>query len=674
MTILQKIISLIFLLLIFSVSTLFAYEVDIKADSLTYEQEYGVITASGNITLDWLGKVLQADNIEVTIPAKKLKADGNVSIKESSNTIFADSVEYSMEEEAGTISNSKGCSMPIFFKAEKMIKISSDTYEIENVTISNCDLDNPHHYVFAKKGVLVVDKKISVSKAIYYVGKIPVFYLPKYTRGLSGGDGKFSYEIEPGYINEGGLSLKTKLKYKFTKKFDGKLLLDYLGSIGEGAGLEFNYYDPKKIKASIFGYGALYRKDDSQRWSVQPSYWQRINDYWTVQAKGEFQSDSQFNNTYQLDNWNRTANTRKSYLSFTRQSSASNLRILSELYQLYDANDRIRPGSYLQLPQVYFSIYPKKKFGVTNNFTFNFENRTDYNIAISSDDFSYVLANADYNMTKDYKISKRFTLKPTLGIKEEFKSKKHYYEQDPIAVANYYGSLNARYRLASWIDFNFNYEARLRSSENSLMIDTDAVDKGFAKNALLFNNYMYLSSNLILRNYTGYDFRESDVVFADNGYKNWYPLISELTYVPSSKVTVYLRQQQDLDPFKFKNFQLDTKFGQIEKLYFTFGSFYYDYRPEEVDIVTGIGFWLNAKWRFDYTIRTTCKFTEIYFGGHDQEFKLYRDMHCFNLGGSIRVRDDYYETFLKFEMKTNVPTLIKKDGTKEIENEFYPWR
>ena len=674
MTIPKKIISLTFLFLIFVLSNSFAYEADITADSLTYQQDSGVIKASGNIKLDWLGKVLEADNIEVTIPAKKLKADGNVSIMESSNTIFADSVEYSMDEEAGTISNSKGCSMPIFFRAEKMIKISSDTYKIENVTISNCDLDNPHHHVFAKEGILVVDKKISVSKAIYYVGKIPIFYLPKYTRYLSGGDGKFSYEIEPGYINEGGLSLKTKLKYKFTKKFDGKLLLDYLGSTGEGAGLEFNYYDPKKIKATIYGYGALYTKNDSQRWSVQPSYWQRINDYWTVQAKGEFQSDSQFNNTYQLDNWNRTANTRKSYVSFSRQSSASNLRILSELYQLYDPNDNIRTGSYLQLPQVYFSIYPKKKFGVTNNFTFNFENRTDYNIAISSDDFNYVLANADYNVTKDYKISKRFTLKPTLGIKEEFRSKNNYVDEEAVSVTNYYGSLNARYRLASWVDFNFNYEARLRTAQNTLMIDSDATDKGFAKNNLLFNNYMYLSSNLILRNYTGYDFRNLDAIVLDTGYKHWYPLISKLTYVPSSKVTVYLRQQQDLDPFKFNNFQLDTKFGQIERFYFTFGSFYYAYRPEEVDIVTGIGFWLNAKWRFDYTIRTTCKFTELYFGGHDQEFKLYRDMHCFNLGGSVRVRDDYYETFLKFEMKTNVPTLIKKDGTKEIENEFYPWR
>ena len=49
-------------------------------------------------------------------------------------------------------------------------------------------------------------------------------------------------------------------------------------------------------------------------------------------------------------------------------------------------------------------------------------------------------------------------------------------------------------------------------------------------------------------------------------------------------------------------------------------------------------------------------------------------MHCFNLGASFRIRDDYYELFFKFEMKTNVPTLIKKDGTKEIETEFYPWR
>ena len=35
---------------------------------------------------------------------------------------------------------------------------------------------------------------------------------------------------------------------------------------------------------------------------------------------------------------------------------------------------------------------------------------------------------------------------------------------------------------------------------------------------------------------------------------------------------------------------------------------------------------------------------------------------------------EYFEFYFKFEMKSNVPTLKKKDGTKEIDEEFYPWR
>ncbi|MFA7074346.1 MAG: hypothetical protein WC234_04050, partial [Endomicrobiaceae bacterium] len=110
------------------------------------------------------------------------------------------------------------------------------------------------------------------------------------------------------------------------------------------------------------------------------------------------------------------------------------------------------------------------------------------------------------------------------------------------------------------------------------------------------------------------------------------------------------------------------------RCYLDFSAFYYEYNPEEADVVAGIGFWLNSKWRLDYLIRTTCSFKDFSFSGHDQEFKLYRDMHCFNFGTSFRVREGYYELYFKFEMKTNVPTLVKKDGTKEIEEEFYPWR
>ena len=116
-------------------------------------------------------------------------------------------------------------------------------------------------------------------------------------------------------------------------------------------------------------------------------------------------------------------------------------------------------------------------------------------------------------------------------------------------------------------------------------------------------------------------------------------------------------------------------FGKLERFYFKFSAFYYETRPDEVDLVSGIGFWLNSKWRLDYLIRITCNYEDdIEWSKRDQELKVYRDLHCFNLGASFRLREEYFEFYFKFEMKSNVPTLTKKDGTKEIDEEFYPWR
>ncbi len=672
--IIRLLISFVFIFVLTSV--LFAdYEVDINADSLTYKQDEEIINASGNVKLQWLDKIIKADNIEMKIKDQQLNADGNVEISESKSTIFSDKIQYDMQKEHGDMCDTAGVASSMFFTAQKMTKVSSDTYKIQNVILSNCDLDKPHHYAKAKEGIFVTDKKITVYKAVYYVGGIPVFYFPKYTRNLAGSDSKFSYEITPGYTNDGGVSAKAKLKYKFTDKLSSALLLDYLGTIGEGIGLETSYYDKDNIKATIFTYGTENKKNESQQWVIRPSYYQKINDLWTVQSHAEFVSDSYFNNRYNLDDWDRVLNKRKSYVSFTRQSSKSNLRLMSELYQIYNPlTDKIQNGSYLILPQVYYNMYPAKTFGAYSSFTFTFENKTDYELLFSSKTYDYnrIKATADYTITKDYKLSKRMTLKPTLGIKETFYDSVNPENDDKNLTTRYYGSLNARYRLTWWMDWNLSYETMFRTMMNNLAIDYDSSDRGAEKNALFFNNYIYTSSNFIIRNTTGYDFREPAV----DDHTDWYPLITEMTYVPTSKITLYLRQTQDLHPFKFNTLQFDSMFGKLERFYFKLSAFYYNSRPEELDIVSGVGLWLNAKWRFDYLMRTTLNYvnTGVKWLGKDHEFKLYRDLHCFNFGVSFRLRENYYETYFKFDMKTNVPTLTKKNGTKEIDREFYPWR
>ena len=254
-----------------------------------------------------------------------------------------------------------------------------------------------------------------------------------------------------------------------------------------------------------------------QRWTIRPSYWQRINKLWTIQSHAEFVRDSYFNNRYSMDDWDRVLNKRRSYASITRQSRKSNFRIMSELYQIYNPiTDKIQNGSYLRLPQVYYSLYPTRTLGALSSFTFNFENKTNYEYFFDGEEYDYrrIGATADYNITKDYRVTKKMTVKPTLGIKGIFYDSINPEDDEKNLTTRYYGSLNTRYRLTWWMDWNVSYEAQLRSEINRLSIDTDSFDKGVEKHAIMYNNYIYTNSNLIIRNVTGYDLRNLE----DLGY------------------------------------------------------------------------------------------------------------------------------------------------------------
>jgi hypothetical protein len=104
----------------------------------------------------------------------------------------------------------------------------------------------------------------------------------------------------------------------------------------------------------------------------------------------------------------------------------------------------LQEGSYTKLPQIAYSIYPASTYGAINNFTFNFENQYNYEYEYNGENYNYnyVTSNADYNITKDYKISKRLTLKPTLGLNETFQDSKSILKTIPIILLQgIYGSL-----------------------------------------------------------------------------------------------------------------------------------------------------------------------------------------------------------------------------------------
>ncbi|MDR1196102.1 MAG: hypothetical protein LBL00_06480 [Endomicrobium sp.] len=685
-TALKKIIPFILVLLLAVCA--YAYEIDISADNLEYDQNCGIIKADGNVVLVWQSKEIKADYVEFFIEEKLMNAKGHVRIEEDGNSFFAEGITYKYDDETGEIRESMAYSSIIFMRSERMDRLGKNAFAVNNITISTCDLDEPHAYFRSRKGKITLNERVTIYNAIFYIGKVPVFYLPIVTKSLKGGDGissRFTYGADPGFTSDGGVSVKTYAEYQFTDAFKGRAMLDYYGTRGWGYGTQFDYYS-NNAKASLYAYYIQDLTAGYNRWTVRPNYWHRLNKNWTIQSQAELISDETFNNYYSND-WNRVMSRLHSYFSLTRQGNNANLAITVDREDAYDSVKGDYETTSITLPKVSLSIYPKKIiWDLVNNFTFNYANTYKEYVYGSGNPFYKNTADATYTLTKDFKFGRRFTLKPSLGITENWYDKDNYDKEHNAFLTRYFATLNSRLRVNRWMDWNLAYNVRARTAENSLKLDDDANDYGIETNSLSFTNYMYIGNRTTVRNFTSYNFGS----YKTGSPVRWAPLSTEIIYTPKHYMTVYLKQSQSIDPFLFKSAQLDVTLGEIEKIYFNLGAFYqyYDektspsmvYRNQELDNTIGMGIWLTPKWRLDYNIRITSRIDKIYSRMNEHEFKLYRDMHCYNLGFTWKIRGIYHEVFFKFDLKMNMPVSRATDTRAEggMSNEedtiFYPWR
>ena len=211
-------------------------------------------------------------------------------------------------------------------------------------------------------------------------------------------------------------------------------------------------------------------------------------------------------------------------------------------------------------------------------------------------------------------------------------------------------------------------------------IDRSADDYGVELNKVTLSNTMYFGEKITLENAITYNMHR----YKSEPEPLWLPIITELMWTPSHFITVYAEESQCIKPCQVNAFKLDLKVGELEKAYVNFTSIYQNYSSDdtnenneirnEIKNVFGFGVWLTPKWRLDYHMRTTSPVNFFNVRMNDHEFRLYRDLHCWNFGIRWRVTNSANpdrEISLKFGLKTNMPLSGKKArGTDAM---FYPW-
>ncbi len=655
----------------------FAYEINIFADNLEYDEHSSQLLAKGNVIFEWEGKKVFADYVE--FDKKTVKARSNVKVEESGNTIYADSVTYDYDNENGCIEETFGHqhSSNVFIHTKSMEIQNKDTYAINGIKLSKCDLDNPHIHIRAKHGKFILNKRLTIYNAIFYIGKIPVFYLPIFTKSLKsdksfGSDLKF--EINPKLADNKTLYLNTAISCALSESLKGKVFADFFKKSGNFHGIKIEY-------TAQDGTGSIFANETNnfEKWALMADYFHSINSIWKLQSRAWVTNNKNIDNHHYKENkWDIgdlfLSNLylfypySYSYFAVTRHGCDTNLNMSVE-HKSYNKYDE-QKESYILFPKIELTSYSRNLFmGIIHKFYFRCQNvyrQYQYKQSYYSDDYetydnSFYKSDSylNYKLMRAFKFGNPFTLVPALkiGLAQSITGDSGEKELDGLLI-KYSGSLNTRFRVNDWMDWNVDYSLKTITKKNSLCVETSGNNYGIEKNSVSFNNNMYFGKQTMVQNSFSYNLQQYRLNDTKNNRLS--PFITEVTCILNSYTTVFARQKQRLDPFRFGSLNLDLTIGKLDKAYLNFGAVYQRYnkfelcKNREINNTLGFGLCLTPKWRIDYNIKATILLDSLSYDRiAEQELKIYRDLHCYTLGIVWKKANNNGGIFLKFSAKPN---------------------
>jgi lipopolysaccharide assembly outer membrane protein LptD (OstA) len=158
-----------------------ASEINLSADDpISYDATNGHLVATGNARLTMDKATIQADRMEYSAEGKVASAQGNVICTHSHLFALADSLDYYATDDVIIASNGRIYLTPITIDALKLC-IERQYQRMEEGVLYFGQPDDFSPSIGAKKFEILRFKKVRAKNAVFKVGKIPLFYLPRCT-------------------------------------------------------------------------------------------------------------------------------------------------------------------------------------------------------------------------------------------------------------------------------------------------------------------------------------------------------------------------------------------------------------------------------------------------------------------------------------------------------------
>ena len=324
-----------------------------------YYNPEGESRLKGNVNISQLGRLIQADNAELSKNRDSGKFTGNILVAEPGLVLTGEKADIDLttkvarlerSEFVSTLLNAHGRANQIERSADNVLTIASGEY-------STCEPDNRVWYFSAND--LRLDPNTgrgTVKQATLHIQDVPVLYVPYFNFPID--SRRMTGLLVPrfGTTNDGGFDFSQPIYFNLAANYDATLtprLLSKRGLMAEG---EFRYLTPSlgegALNGALLPSDNLYDDEDRKRATWQHRY--RPSN-WQISSNVNYVSDSTYFTDLGTDLVQSNATHQKRSADFSYWGSYWSAVARVQGYQTIDPLLQDIDKPYARLPQLLFN-------------------------------------------------------------------------------------------------------------------------------------------------------------------------------------------------------------------------------------------------------------------------------------------------------------------------------
>lgn len=663
----------------------------LTADYMEFRSTSNVAVARGHVVLISSQTRVEADEVFVDISSRTARASGHVHVTDGEISIWAENGDFMWGASTGVLHNGYLESGTWRLWGREMHRIGPDKYMVKRAAVTNCELNPPHYHFRGRRGVYTVKRRITLHNGGIALERTPVFLTPFYTKSLV--EKRWSLQVDPGQNSRNGLFAKSILTYKFTPETYGRIYWDHYQKTGNGWGAEYNYFTPK-VQGSLYGYRINDRIARTERWNARAGHWQQLKPRWSLQGTLNFLSDSDFNNVYFRDDYERIKSHAESEAAVTYQSPYYTSRLAVEQDQVFDPTKNRFVRQKTTLPQLSLqtsplligaSVYATMNASFLNQYVRPSTSPDAANPVNPEKDLFKQTGDTSLSLSRTMRLGRNTTLVPSAGFSETWASwteEGDGIDPDNTFIGRGFTGLNLRQRFSRSLDVDVTHSYRVRWAPNSFKRDhapedPHQTDQGLEANIVNLTFSYRPVTSFWARAYSGYDLRVARGETIESARQKITPPVLEMSFRPLNWIDVFYRQKQLLYPSRRpESTQFSFRMGRDSKMYFDTNTTYSVGQPGQIQVRNGAAFNLTRGWWLEGGILYNLKGP----GGiqyEDMEIVekkvvARRDFHCWTVRVETRERPGVNEIFFRIDLKSNLDA--RRDMTSPQEEQYYPAR